>query len=121
MIETDVYNREKVLKTYYDGEHIHTPFHRKIKVDQPRALNYLIQSTTADLVMDRAIAIDKFLEGKRSFISHIVHDELVIDMADEDREMIVSIKDMFATNKVGTYLVNVSAGKNYFDLKPLNV
>lgn len=120
-IETDVYNRQKVLDTYYDGEYITTPFLRKIKVQQARALNYLIQSTTADLVLDRAVAIDNFLEGKRSFVSHIVHDEVVMDMVDEEREFIPAIRDIFAKNKIGTYLVNLSAGKNYLDLKYLNL
>ena len=97
------------------------PFHRKIKVDRGRALNYLIQSTTADLVLARAVAIDHALEGKRSFISHVVHDEVVVDMVDEERELIPRIRDIFAENKIGTYLVNLSAGKNYLDLKYLNL
>ena len=59
-----------------------TPFKRKIKVEKRKAFNYLIQSTTADLVLDRAVEVDKMLEGKKSFVSHIVHDELVIDVAD---------------------------------------
>ncbi len=120
-IETDVYNREKVLKTYYDGEFINTPFHRRLKVDKARALNYLIQSTTADLVLDRAVAIDTFLEGKRSYVSHMVHDEIVIDMVDEERELIPQLQSIFAENKIGSYLVNLSAGKNYLDLKYLNL
>ena len=59
------------------------------------------------------------LEGKKSFISHIVHDEVVIDFADEEREMIVEIKDAFAKNRLGKYGVNLKAGKNYYDLDNL--
>ena len=120
-IETDVYDRKKILETYYDGEYISTPFHRRIKVDKARALNYLIQSTTADLVLERATALDKLLEDKKSFISHIVHDEIVIDMHDEERELIPTLRDTFADNKIGTFLVNLSAGKNYLELKELNL
>ena len=65
--------------------------------------------------------MNSLLEGKKSFVSHIVHDELVIDMADEDREMIPQIRDTFADNRIGNYLVNLRAGKNYLDLKDLSL
>ena len=39
--------------------------------------------------------IDKMLEGKKSFISFIIHDEIVIDYCDEDRHMIDEIKKEF--------------------------
>ena len=120
-IETDVYDREKVLQDWYRDDSILTPFGRTIKVDKRKALNYLIQSTTADLVLERAVVVDAMLEGKKSFVSHIVHDELVIDMADEERDLIPAIRDTFAANKIGIYLVNLRAGKNYLDLKELNL
>ena len=120
-VKTDAYDRESILDNFYDGVYILTPFKRKIKVEKRKAFNYLIQSTTADLVLERAVEVDKILEGKKSFISHIVHDELVIDMADEDRKMVSEIRDVFAENKIDNYLVNLSAGKNYLDLKDLNL
>jgi DNA polymerase I-like protein with 3'-5' exonuclease and polymerase domains len=120
-IETAAYDRERVLEEWYDQDYILTPFGRRIKVEKRKALNYLIQSTTADLVIERAVVVDKMLEGKKSFVSHIVHDELVIDMADEDREMIPQIRDTFADNRIGNYLVNLRAGKNYLDLKDLSL
>ena len=120
-IDTNYYDRKKVLDKYYDGDYISTIFGRHIKVDSWRAFNYLIQSTTADLVVDRAIAIDRMLEGKKSFISHIVHDEIVIDFDDEDRELLAKIKDTFAANKLGTFMVNLKAGKNYYDLENLSL
>jgi DNA polymerase I-like protein with 3'-5' exonuclease and polymerase domains len=76
-----------------------------------------VQSTTADLVLDKAVEIDEFLQDKKSFVSHIVHDEIVLDMADDERELIVDIKKMFAENILGNYLVNLKAGKNYLDLE----
>ena len=118
-LDDSFYDREKVLDKYYDGEYITTVFGRHIKVNNWKALNYLVQSTTADLVIERAIAIDKMLEDKKSFISHIVHDEIVVDFADEDREMITEMKDMFAKNRLGKFEVNLKAGKNYYDLDNL--
>jgi len=75
-------------------------------------LNYLIQSTTSDRVLEKAVLIDKMLEGKKSFISHIVHDEIVIDYSDEDRDMVVGIRDIFADG----YIVNLRAAKDYYNL-----
>ena len=115
------YDREKVLDKYYDGEYINTVFGRQIEVGAWKALNYIIQSTTSDLVLDRAIAIDEMLDGCKSCISHIVHDEIVIDFSDEERHLVADIKDTFAKNKLGNFKVNLHAGKNYFDLGTLSL
>lgn len=117
-IKTKYYDRKKVLDKWYDGEYISTPYNRKIKVDERRALNYLIQSTTSDRVLSRAVEIDKFLEGKKSFVSHIVHDEVVIDFCDEERELLIEVKDIFETDD---YKTNIQAGKNYLELEELKV
>ena len=86
-------------------------------MDQRKALNYLIQSTTADRVLEKAVKVDKMLEGKRSFISIIIHDEIVIDYCDEERELIAEIKKEFE----GDYLSNVRGGKNLYDLSELKI
>ena len=106
-----------MLDKYYKDGYIHTPYGRKIKVEQRKALNYLIQSTTADRVLEKAVLIDKMLEGKKSFISHIVHDEIVIDFANEDRDIVIGIKNIFEDG----YLANINAGKDYFNLKELRI
>ena len=121
IISTKLYDKNVALEKWYDGEIIKTPFDREIQVEERKALNYLIQSTTSDLVLERAVAIDKFLEDKKSFISHIVHDELVLDISDDERQLIPDIKLMFSENKLDTYMVNVQAGKNYYDLGDLNI
>ena len=110
-----------MIEQYYDGEHVTTPFGRKIMVDKDKALNYLIQSTTADLVNERAVEIDKFLDGRRSFISHIVHDEVVIDLADEERHLMPEIKEIFTSCKLGDFVTNLRAGKNYYNLEDLKI
>ena len=116
-IESDYYDREKVLDKYYIDGYVNTPYGRKIKVEQRKALNYLIQSTTADRVLSKAVLIDKMLEGKKSFISHIVHDEVVIDYADEDRDIVVGIREVFEDG----YLSNFRAGKDYHNLNEIKL
>lgn len=119
--EFESYKREEVLDKWYDEEFVHTPFKRKIKVDKRKALNYIIQSTTADLVLDRAVAIDKYLEDKKSFIAFVVHDEIVIDLANEDRHLVPEIKKMFSTNKLDQFLVNLKCGKDYGSIEELKL
>ena len=119
--EFDRYHRQKVLDKWYDGAYIKTMFKRRIPVDRRKALNYLIQSTTSDLVLERAVAIDKFLEGKKSFISHIVHDEIVVDLADSEREIAPQIREIFANNKIGNFMVNLTCGKNYLEMEELKI
>ena len=70
---------------------------------------------------DRAIAVDEFLKDKKSFISHIVHDEVVVDLADDERDLVPQIKEIFENNKLGKFLVNLSAGKNYFEMEKLEL
>ena len=121
LISTDYYDRKKVLDKWYDGEYITTPFGRKIKIDSRRAFNYIIQSTTSDAVIDRAVEIDKYLSDKKSFISHIVHDEIVIDLDSEERELVPEIKSIFENTKLGNFMCNLNAGKNYSELLELKL
>ena len=119
--EKSIYNRKNVLdKFYFDGAVIN-PFDRKIEVDEQRALSYLVQSTTNDLTLDRAVAISKALEGRASYVSHLMHDEVVIDFSDEDRDFLPELKTIFANTKLGNFMTNVTAGKNYLEMNELNL
>ena len=120
-IEESFYDRESLLKEYYKDGFISTIFKRKIEVDEYKAVNYIVQSTTADLVNDRAVALDEFLKDKRTFVSHIVHDEIVLDMPDEERYLIPEIKDIFSNNKLDKFVTNLKAGKDYMDIGVLNL
>ena len=121
VIESDCYDREILLDKYYENGYINTPFGRRIEVEKRKAFNYLIQSTTSDLVIERAMAIADALSMKKSFISHIIHDELVLDIAEDERHLIPEMRDMFAVNQIGTFNVNIQAGKNFFDLGELKL
>lgn len=118
-IKSEHYDRKKVLDKWYVNGYINTPYKRNIKVEERKALNYLLQSTTSDRVLSKAVMIDKFLTKNNcsSYISHIVHDELVIDYSDEDRKFIPQIKEIFEDG----YLSNVTAGKDYYNLKELKI
>ena len=68
-------------------------------------------------MLAKAVLIDQFLEGKKSFISHIVHDEIVIDYADEDRDIVVGMRELFEDG----YLSNFRGGKDYYNLNEIKL
>jgi hypothetical protein len=118
-IDSDHYDRKKVLDKWYSDGYINTPYGRKIKVEERKALNYLLQSTTSDRVLEKAILIDRYLVNNncKSFISHIVHDEVVIDCHNDERTHIKKIKEIFEDG----FIANVSIGKDYYNLKKVEV
>jgi len=116
-----IYNRERVVEAHYDGKSVNTFFGRQIPVDERKAFNYIIQSTTADRTIERAVALDKALEGYKSKVSFIVHDEIVLDIVEEEKHIIPQLKEVFQNNKLGKFRANVKAGKTYGTLRELKI
>ena len=116
-----VYDRDKVRGMYWDGKVVKTMFGREIEAEQRTALNYIIQSTTADLVLRQVIKIYDMLRDKKSFIAFTIHDNIVLDLADEERYIIPRLIEEFSNTALGKYLVNVKAGKDFGNLKDLNL
>jgi len=115
------YNREELLAKYWDGKNIKTYFGREIEADKHHALNYIIQSTAADLFLRQMINIWELLKDKKSQIAFCLHDSLVIDLAEEDEEMVNTMKEKFANTELGKFKVNVFGGKNFGEMKRMNV
>ena len=115
----EVYDRDKVVKEYFNGSHIKTFFDREIPADKHHALNYIIQSTTSDLILKQAIKIDKLLKNKKTKIAFMVHDSIVLDMAKEEEEMVDELYKMFANTEFGAFATTAKAGKDFGDLRKL--
>ena len=116
-----VFKRQDVLEEHYYDGFVHTPFGRKIKASDHKALNYLIQSTTSDLFLTQLMKIDKMLEDRQSFISFCVHDSAVIDFSDEDRDLVKEIVKVFSDTQFGNFKSSLNAGKDYGSLKTLPI
>jgi hypothetical protein len=114
-----LYDREAVKELFWDGNLIETMYHREIPSDEYHALNYIIQSTCSDLIMDRAIALSEMLKDKKSKIAFIIHDSIVIDYADEDGDFINMAYWEFMTTPFGRFKANVAGGRNFGDMKDL--
>ena len=109
----DFYFCEKQLLT--------TPFGRKLRVDERKAQNYLLQSTTSDQVLENAYVIQKMLDGKKSKIAFTLHDSIILDMAKEDAIMIRDIKNQFENTRWGKFMSTCKIGKTFGQLKDLKV
>jgi hypothetical protein len=114
-----VYNREKVKSMYWDGKCVKTMFEREIEADEYHALNYIIQSTCSDLILQQAVEIEKMLKSKKTKIAFIIHDSIVLDYSSDDGAIISDIYKQFSKTPFGEFKTNVSAGKNFGDLKEI--
>ena len=52
-LSNHVYEREAITKKYYRGNQVTTYFNRTIESDKHHALNYIVQSTAADLFLSK--------------------------------------------------------------------
>jgi hypothetical protein len=115
-----LYNKD-VYKKHYNNGKIETPFGRDLEVDERKALNYLLQSTTSDIVLQNAYEIMNLLKGKKSKVAFTMHDSVVLDFAKEDHGLVSEIKEIFETNIFGKFMSTVNIGKNFGNLKEIAI
>ena len=117
-----LYNKDLVKNKYWDGYKIETDYGRIMNnVDEHHALNYIIQSTTIDMVHEQAYKVYELLKGTKSNISFLIHDAVYIDLSEEDRYEILNLLDTFKKTRYGIFKVNASAGKNLGEMKELKL
>jgi len=107
------YDRGALVKQFWNGSYVSTPYGRTIDVDKRKALNYLIQSTTSDMVLEQALKVDQLLDGKKTRIAFIIHDEVVLDVCREEKDILPSLKSVFADTRFGTYMVGAKESADY--------
>ena len=117
-----LYNKDFVRNKYWDGFKIETDYGRIMdNVDEHHALNYIIQSTTIDMVHEQACKVHELLKGRKSQIAFLIHDAVYIDLAEEDRYELLNLLDTFQKTRYDVFKVNVSAGKNLGEMKELKL
>ena len=110
-----------MIQKYFTGDEVTTLFGRTIPCDKHHALNYIIQSTTSDLLLKQMVKVDKILKEVQTFISFPMHDSLILDMSLEDRGLLHELVSVFASTELGEYRTNVSIGKNFGEMKRYEV
>ena len=119
----DKFFSRQIFRDFFDAkdEILITPFGRKLKVDERRAQNYLLQSTTSDQVIENAYNIEKMLKNKKSSIAFTLHDSIILDMAKEDAIMLKNIKDEFENTRWGPFSSTCKIGKDFGNLKEIKI
>lgn len=114
-----VYKKEEIKNKYYKNGVVTNPFGREIKCDDFHALNYLIQSTAADIFLRQVVKINEIIKKKelKSFISFLMHDSIVLDVCEKETSIIKELAQGFSNTKFGTFPVTTKRGTDYGNLK----
>ena len=111
------FDRNKILDKFYKNGFVETPYGRKIRCDSDKALNYMIQSTSSDMLLTSALNVAKILQDKKSFVSFCIHDSIVIDLSLEDKALVDDLRNLFSDTLFGKLKTNVSLGKDFGNMR----
>jgi hypothetical protein len=115
----EVYDKEKIKKDWFHHDFVRTPFGRAIECDEDHAINYVIQSTTADVVYENTSKINELLENRKTYVAFIIHDCIVLDMSKKDLDLIDDLVDTFSSTRFGDFKSSIKAGKTLGNLKEI--
>ena len=117
--ELDKIFSRQIFRDFYSPEKqkLTTPFGRELSVEERKAQNYLLQSSTSDQVLENAYKIQKMLRGTKSKIAFTLHDSIILDMAKKDAIMLKDIKNQFESTRWGKFMSTCKIGKTFGDLK----
>ena len=92
-------------------------------VSEHHALNYLVQSTTAELTLKQALKMEYLLRNRSSGsnIAFLIHDAVVLDMKKEDESLIKPLLALMSSTNFGTFRVNIKRGKTLGSMKDIQV
>ena len=117
------YDKDLLLNKYWKDGNIITPYGKTITgVDAHHALNYLIQSTAADLALKQALKIDYLLRerGSGSCVALLIHDAVVLDMKQSDSQLIPMLVELMSSTNFGRFQVNLSQGATLSNMRKIN-
>jgi hypothetical protein len=112
-----IYDRKLIISKYYGASKVKNFFGREIECEPRLALNYIIQSTAADMFTKQLSKVYKLICDRRTNILYTMHDSVVLDFANEDRDLLKQIVEAFSDTDLGSFLVNFSVGSRYNDMK----
>lgn len=117
------YRKDLILDKFYKDGEVRTIYGKKIPgVSEHHALNYIIQSTSAELTLKQALKMDYLLRTHSDSSSHIfgiVHDSVIIDMKEKDLPLLPSLEYLMSSTEFGKFKINIKKGNNLLDMKPL--
>ena len=95
---------DEVVKTVTVRGWIKNRYGRKYRINPDLAykgVNYLLQGTSADMLSERMLEVDQYLDAKKSNILLQVHDEIICEIHDSELEDVpYAIRDILQTNSL---------------------
>lgn len=117
----DFYNKQKLISDYYSENSITTPYHRKIDCDFYHAISYLCQSTLIDMWHRQLLKCMHLFLNKKSFLSFMLHDQVIFDLCEQEKNILPELIKILSDTPYGTFPVKVEIGKNFMDMKKVNI
>lgn len=116
----EFYHKAVILDKFFKDSTVKTLFGKKIEnVSQHHALNYIIQSTTAELCLKQFLKVNFLLsQHTKSHVAFLIHDSIVLDMRREDLKTIDNILKLMRSTNFGQFAVNIKKGKNLGEMIP---
>jgi hypothetical protein len=118
------YSKDKLLGSYWDGSTVTTPYGKIIRdTSAHHALNYLVQSTAAELTLKQSLKIDHVLShhSQGSHLAFVIHDAVVLDLKKEDLSLLTPLSKMMSSTNFGEFRINVKKGTTLGNMKDYNV
>lgn len=118
------YEKQKLLQKYWVDGSIKTFYGKRIhNVSNHHALNYLVQSTAAELALKQFLKMNYLIENRssKSHVSFLIHDAIVIDMSKEDMHLLKPLATLMESTNFGKFKINIKKGKNLGSLKECQI
>ncbi len=112
---SQIYKRN-IWKEYEEENKITNPFKRELPSIKDKELNYLVQSTSFDILIEQSMALYKSLVKMESYISFLFYDCVVLDVTENELENVLQMSKDFGKTRFGNFLVNIKVGKNYGEM-----
>lgn len=113
------YNTDLIKKKYWNGSLVKNYYGREILADEFHSVNYIVQSTTADMVLRQVLKVNELLKNCQSKIKMIIHDNIVIDLKKEEKELVKKIVDSYNDTEFGKFKSSIKIGKSLGDMRKI--
>lgn len=115
------YNKPKLVLDYWKDGYVHTPYGRKIEADRHHIISYLNQSSLIDMWHRQMLKAVKKLDGKKSFLAFLVHDQAIFDLHDSEKNLLPELISELSNTPYGKFPVKVEIGTDFMNTKKVNI
>ena len=67
------------------------------------------------------VAVHNLLKDRKSCVAFTLHDSVILDFSSDDKDLIKLIIEEYKNTELGNFKTSVSAGKDLYNLKLINL